>query len=390
MSSKYDELEKLANLKDKGIITEKEFEDKKKEILGEQEKQKENISSDLPKIDSPTDMKKLVLYILLGIIIMGVASAILSAIISNNSTPSKSGPNQPSDIEQIATVDPSKIEPYGELADIFNLMSKHTNIQRENMEKEIKGQIVVWQLPVYEVSKHGEYYRVQTSAGSSLSGMARVGTFVYIKPRNEQEKMYIESIKTGDNITFKGKIDGVSMRNINIKPAILFGESSKVSAPAAPGAAPSAPGAAPGMAPPAPGAAPPPGSAPVQGRWFSETELLELGKYINKHPDARFSKIIERAVTSCTKLNPRFSRFSDNLQVTGLIERKVNSIVLEGQAPHLGGSEEAILAIDQTTGSFSGAILTDGKADWCSSSGKSNISQNVKTWFFERTKEEIR
>ncbi len=36
MSSKYDELEKLADLKQKGIITEEEFNNKKKEILGSQ------------------------------------------------------------------------------------------------------------------------------------------------------------------------------------------------------------------------------------------------------------------------------------------------------------------------------------------------------------------
>lgn len=167
-----------------------------------------------------------------------VAVLIIIGVIASNKSPQKSAEIKArqtlSEMDQLASAEESRIGPYGELAEIFNLMSKHTNIQRENKEKEIKGQIVVWELPLYEVSKQGDYYRVQTNAGPSAGGMACVGTFVYIKPRNEQEKIYIESIKTGDNITFKGKIDGVSMRNINIKPAILFGESAKTPLPAPP------------------------------------------------------------------------------------------------------------------------------------------------------------
>ena len=106
---------------------------------------------------------------------------------------------------------------------MFNIGSNYTNIQRENAFKELKGKVVAWQLPVYEVSKQGEEYRVQTSAGRA------VGTFIHIKARNDQEKVYIESIKTGNTISFKGIITDVDFtRHLIIKPAVLFGQDAKV------------------------------------------------------------------------------------------------------------------------------------------------------------------
>jgi len=109
----------------------------------------------------------------------------------------------------------SDISPHGELAEIFLPMSKHTDIQRENKEKEITGKVVQWELKVYEVDKLSEdKYKIQTQTDSET-----LGTFVYVQVRNAQEKSFLESLKTDDFVTVKGKIDGVSMRNIN--PAVL-------------------------------------------------------------------------------------------------------------------------------------------------------------------------
>jgi uncharacterized OB-fold protein len=121
-------------------------------------------------------------------------------------------------LEQLANAPVSNISPHGELAEIFLPMSKYTNVQRENKEKKITGKVVQWKLKVYEVSPpSGDKYRIQTSDSDSDT----VGTFVYTYARNAQEKSFIEGLKTGDFVTVKGKIDGVSMRNISIDPAIL-------------------------------------------------------------------------------------------------------------------------------------------------------------------------
>jgi hypothetical protein len=120
-------------------------------------------------------------------------------------------------LEQLAKAPVSDISPHGELAQIFVPLSKYTNIQRENKEKEITGKVVQWKLKVYEVSKPSEdKYKIQTWTDSET-----VGTFVHVQARNAQEKSFLESLKTDDFVTFKGKIDGVFLRNITIDPAIL-------------------------------------------------------------------------------------------------------------------------------------------------------------------------
>ena len=51
------------------------------------------------------------------------------------------------------------------LSEIFGIMSKYTNLQRDEAEKEIKGAIVQWTLPVYEVRRINEkHYKIQTSS----------------------------------------------------------------------------------------------------------------------------------------------------------------------------------------------------------------------------------
>jgi hypothetical protein len=119
-------------------------------------------------------------------------------------------------LDSIEKSEAANISPSGQISEIFSIGSENTDIQRENMEKEINGKIVQWTLPVYEVKKREEnIYRITTS------GTGYVGTFVTLHARNSQESSYIESLKTGSMFSFKGKIDGTTMRNIDIDPAVL-------------------------------------------------------------------------------------------------------------------------------------------------------------------------
>ena len=121
----------------------------------------------------------------------------------------------------LETAQVSDIQPYGELADMFNLMSDFTDIQRDNKRAELDGAVVEWSLPVFEVSRSGDFYRIQTSSGRA-GGRNYVGTFVEVYPRNDNERNAIEGLKTGDFVTVRGYIDGTSMRNIRIRPAIYI------------------------------------------------------------------------------------------------------------------------------------------------------------------------
>ena len=122
-------------------------------------------------------------------------------------------------LESLANANPSGLQPTGELADYFNPGSDYTNIQRDNKQKEIKGQIVDWNLLVYEVSKTGEKYEIQTRSSSE-----EVAAMVKVTPRSREEAAFIEGLKTNDRFRFKGYIEGISLitRHIEIEPAILI------------------------------------------------------------------------------------------------------------------------------------------------------------------------
>jgi len=127
--------------------------------------------------------------------------------------------NLPSDDEistelaNIENTQPANI-PSGELAELFSMNSKNTDIQRDNKEEEIKGKIVQWALTVYEVNisnKEKGIYRIQTSSKSDSAG-----AFINIHARDAGERTKIEALTTGSKITVKGKITGTTMRNIDI------------------------------------------------------------------------------------------------------------------------------------------------------------------------------
>jgi hypothetical protein len=121
-------------------------------------------------------------------------------------------------LAELAKSQPSDIQANGELARIFKLGSDYTDLQRDNKISEIKGQIVAWTLPVYEVQKDGGTYKVQTQ--SSLRS-DQIGVFAYVSVRNTEERKFIETLKTGDLFPFKGIIKASSLRHLVIRPAVL-------------------------------------------------------------------------------------------------------------------------------------------------------------------------
>jgi len=142
---------------------------------------------------------------LIGLIIIGVALAPSSEDIKLK-------------LDTLASSQASELSSTGDLKDIFSFGSDYTDLQRDSKEKEILGSIVEWSLPVYEVTKSNDSYIIQTQ--TALESV--VGTFIYLTPRNETDKNFIESVKTGELISFKGEISDVRMRMLVIKPAVLI------------------------------------------------------------------------------------------------------------------------------------------------------------------------
>ncbi len=157
----------------------------------------------------------------------------------------------------VVNIDPEKLTP------IFEYFSDYTDLQREKIEKDLKGKVVIWDLEVYDVksTKNPNIFQVQTSSGTAKSqsigtagldkeldrqlaiimqGLSdsisenisgtksnhNVGTFIKLYARDKSEISRIESLKTGSWIKVKARINGTSSltRNLDLNPAVLFDE----------------------------------------------------------------------------------------------------------------------------------------------------------------------
>lgn len=147
-----------------------------------------------------------------------------SASVPSSQSGSQTAP-QPyvSPLDQLEQAKPDAISPQGEIAEIFSIGSDFTDLQRQLKFKEIQGKVIEWRLPVYEVKQSGDGYTIQTSgrAKGEMFGPKYIGTFLRITPRSEDDRRFVERIKTGDYIKVKGVIEDVTMRNLDIKPAII-------------------------------------------------------------------------------------------------------------------------------------------------------------------------
>lgn len=158
-----------------------------------------------------------------GILFVLVVGAFIYMLLSPKAN--KDGTTAVTDpIVEISAAQPSLLRPDGELAEIFALGTNSTELQREDKLTQIRGQVVQWTLPVYEVSRAGDRYKIQTQ-GNSLAFMGRrdllLGTFIYLSSRNEQDSQVIAALKTGDLISVKGRIVDSTLRHLVLDPAVL-------------------------------------------------------------------------------------------------------------------------------------------------------------------------
>lgn len=122
----------------------------------------------------------------------------------------------------------SELVPQDELADMFNPMSDSTNFQRSTKLAELKGKVIAWNLPLYEISKIGDNeFRISTNTGK-LSKMTEghspyVHCSIKLTTRDAADIGKLLEFKTGDMIRIKGVLTGTTDigRALEIDPAIL-------------------------------------------------------------------------------------------------------------------------------------------------------------------------
>jgi len=156
------------------------------------------------------------LIAVLVVVALGIGGCFLLSVKGVSDKAKEEEAKAQAELESLISATPSSLRPDGKIKAQFQLFSDYTDVQRENAVAEFTGKIVEWQLTVYEVDRRDERYRIQTSRGNN------VGTFIDLYPRSDEERSFIEALKTGDPITVRGILKGVTLfRSIEIEPAIL-------------------------------------------------------------------------------------------------------------------------------------------------------------------------
>lgn len=264
------------------------------------------------------------------------------------------GKSKADTLVELANAQPSVLRPEGELSELFMLGSKNTDLQRENKLKEIKGQVVQWQLPVYEVARSGDVYKVQTKAGAKVGtfGQNLVGAFIYITPRSDAERQTIEALKTGDLILFKGRIAGTSMRSLEMKPAILASH-----------------------------VASEPQAASTQQPQQTSPLLVNIFALAGKDSE---SALDEPALKDKFKLllGDRLGMFRERLSVSSGMTQEGDWLVGEGGIQHLFSIEEAAFTVNSKTGDIFAIMLTEGKEiRYFGTTEVTNLPAPLQNWY---------
>jgi hypothetical protein len=124
--------------------------------------------------------------------------------------------NQLTDIEKVATA-PLDLINTSELAIICNNQNAARDNRAKIKGKEIQGMIVEWELEVLIVASLPDHYKILTKPTSSLPG-----TLLTLYPQSSRQMTYIDSVKPGNRIKVKGKIQGILQGRIRINPALLI------------------------------------------------------------------------------------------------------------------------------------------------------------------------
>ena len=115
-------------------------------------------------------MRRVFAFLFWGVVVVvGVPVVCLVFYLALASFTDSKGAPTASNRSDVAGLSPSRLAPSGELARIFTLFSEYTDLQRDEKERELKGIVVQWRLPVYNVSSGpSPFYRVRRRPKKTL------------------------------------------------------------------------------------------------------------------------------------------------------------------------------------------------------------------------------
>lgn len=151
-------------------------------------------------------------------------SSDLSSIQNPVASTDMSNQNQVTDytpLSNLANTTSNDIDPYGKIVGYF-YNPKLTDLQRQDLQISVDGSVVVWTLPVDEISEFfGKYL---FTLYDRKKGSVRVEFTLDPKELTSEEVRSIKGLKIGDYLTVKGEIDyaGYASRSVFLKPVMLW------------------------------------------------------------------------------------------------------------------------------------------------------------------------
>jgi hypothetical protein len=152
------------------------------------------------------------------------AAALLSACGGNDAQQEQEQAQEPAfTLADLEAAKPVAVTPE-QVAETFALGSKSTDLQRELLEKEVSGQVVEWDLQLYEVSLEGDVYTVSTQpvpvADSDTVNLIRI--IANVRARTPEEHAFLRAVKTGDPIRLRGRLTAIALRTaVVLDPAVI-------------------------------------------------------------------------------------------------------------------------------------------------------------------------
>ena len=296
------------------------------------------------------------------IVVVGIAGSILVGILYF-SKPNQNNSETPASItipEETEALDADiSIKPNGELAAIFSYNSDYTDLQRELKLRDIKGKIIDWTLPVYDVKSTDTGYRVQTDSHykNDFFGERLVGTFINITTKNDDEQQFVENLKTGDLIHIKGIIDDVSLRNLHIASAIILpaGDSPAEEKPVA--EMPSADAALPEQSP-----------------------KKSINFYIGQ-PPLELMKNEDILQISKKLMGIHYDKFLSNIALSSGMEMDSHYLLGYGCSEGVCPTEQSAFAIDKETGEMFAILVSSDGDHLFGADSIDKFPSNLKTWY---------
>ena len=155
------------------------------------------------------------------------AAALLSACGGNDAQQEQTQAQEPAfTLADLEAAKPVAVTPE-QVAETFALGSRSTDLQRELLEKEVSGQVVEWDLQLYEVQLEGDIYTVSSNPipikNDGAMNLSRV--VAEVRARTPEEHAFLRAVKTGDPIRLRGRVTAIALRTaVVLDPAVVVGQ----------------------------------------------------------------------------------------------------------------------------------------------------------------------